>query len=177
MGSYLQYSTKVFESDFFAFDALEPFDMVNVYIPYVNFNNYLLDQFDSFEYLHVNSILVAKLLESSKNVSETQLFVHVGKEHFEIIVIENQKLLLFNSFEYQTKEDFIYYILFTAEQLKLNPESLKLQLLGEISEESDLFKIAYRYIRNVSLMNVFHTQKHNDFSTAENLKYFILFNS
>jgi len=85
--------------------------------------------------------------------------------------------LLFNSFEYQTKEDFIYYILFTAEQLKLNPETFKLQLLGEISEESDLFKIAYRYIRNISLMNVFHTQKHNDFSTLENLKYFILFNS
>lgn len=177
LGSYLQYSTKVFESDFFAFDVLEPFDMVNTYIPYVNFNNYLLDQFDSFDYLHVNSILVQKLLENSKNVSETQLFVHVGKEHFEIVVIENQKLLLFNSFEYQTKEDFIYYILFTAEQLKLNPETFKLQLLGEISEESDLFKIAYRYIRNISLMNVFHTQKHNDFSTLENLKYFILFNS
>jgi len=91
LGSYLQYSTKVFESDFFAFDVLEPFDMVNTYIPYVNFNNYLLDQFDSFDYLHVNSILVQKLLENSKNISETQLFVHVGKEHFEIVVIENQK--------------------------------------------------------------------------------------
>jgi Protein of unknown function (DUF3822) len=92
-------------------------------------------------------------------------------------VVENQKLLLFNSFDYQTKEDFIYYILFTAEQLQLNPETFKLQLLGEISEESDLFKIAFKYIRNVSLMSVFHTQKYNDFSTAENLKHFILFNS
>lgn len=177
LGSYLQYNTKVFETDFFAFDELSTFEMANVYIPYVNINNYLLDQFESFEYKHVNSILVPKLLETTKNVEEKQVFVHVGNDHFEIIVAQNQKLLLFNSFEFATKEDFIYYILFTAEQLKLNPETFKLQLLGSISEESDLFKIAFKYIRNVSLMGVYQTQKHNDFSTEENLKHFILFNS
>jgi hypothetical protein len=32
--------------------------------------------------------------------------------HFEIIVIQNQKLLFFNSFDYETPED---YVLFTAE--------------------------------------------------------------
>jgi len=177
LGSYLQYNTKVFETDFFAFDELSTFEMANVYIPYVNVNNYLLDQFESFDYKHVNSILVSKLLEASKNVEEKQVFVHLGNGHFEIVIVENQKLLLFNSFDFATKEDFIYYILFTAEQLKLNPETFKLQLLGDINEESDFFKIAYKYIRNVSLMGVYQTQKHNDFSAAENLKHFILFNS
>ncbi|HEU4496082.1 MAG TPA: DUF3822 family protein [Flavobacterium sp.] len=177
LGSYLQYNTKVFESDFFAYDRLEPFGMVNVYIPYANFNNYLLDQFDSFEYFHINSILVPKILEISRNLVGMHLFVHVAKDHFEIAAVEGQKLLLFNSFEYQTKEDFIYYILFAAEQLKANPELFKLQLFGAVSEESELFKIAYKYIRNVSLLDVFDTQKHNKFSAGENLKHFILFNS
>jgi hypothetical protein len=49
--------------------------------------------------------------------------VHFSEGHFEIIVIQNQKLLLFNSFDYQTPEDFIYYVLFTAEQLSLNPKT------------------------------------------------------
>lgn len=176
-GNYLQYNTKVFDSDFFAHDELERFEMVNVYIPYVNFNNYLLDQFESFEYFHVNSILVSKLMEASKNIAEKQMFVHVGDGHFEIAVIENQKLLVFNSFDFQTKEDFIYYILFTAEQLQLNPETFKLILLGAISEDYNFYKIAYKYVRNISLMNVFHTQKNNDFSTEENLKNYILFNT
>jgi hypothetical protein len=48
--------------------------------------------------------------------------VHFSEGHFEIIVIQNQKLLLFNSFDYQTP-DFIYYVLFTAEQLSLNPKT------------------------------------------------------
>lgn len=177
LGSYLQYNTKVFETDFFTFDAIANQEMNNVYVPYANINNYLLDQFDSFDYKHVNSILVSKLLEKSKNIEEKQVFVHFGKEKFEIVVVQNQKLILFNSFEYVTEADFIYYLLFTAEQLNLNPEHFKLKLLGNIAEDSPLFRMAYKYVRHVELMDVQDLQKNNSFSTADNLKHFILFQS
>ena len=116
LGSYLQYNNKVFPSDFFAFDELANQEMNNVYIPYVNINNFLLDRFESFNYKHANSILVSKLLHLSKNIEEKLFFVHVQAHKFEIIVVENQQLLLFNSFEYKIQEDFIYYLLFVAEQ-------------------------------------------------------------
>lgn len=177
LGSYLQYNTKVFETDFFTFDAMPNQEMNNVYVPYANINNYLLDQFESFDYRHSTSILVSKLLERSKNVEEKQVFVHFGKDKFEIVVVQNQKLILFNSFEFATEADFIYYLLFTAEQLNLNPEHFKLHLLGNISEESTLFKMAYKYVRHVALMDVSDLQKNNSFSTADNLKHFILFQS
>jgi hypothetical protein len=151
--------------------------MNNVYIPYVNINNYLLDQLGTFNYKQANSILVSKLLDRSKNIDEKQVFVHFSDSKFELVVIQNQKLLLFNSFDYQTKEDFIYYLLFTAEQLNLNPEHFRLQLLGNISEDSELFKIAYKFVRNVSLLDVSDLQKNNPFSTEQNLKHFILFQS
>ncbi|RTY94913.1 DUF3822 family protein [Flavobacterium sp. GT3R68] len=177
LGSYLQYNTKVFETDFFAFDEIPNYEMNNVYIPYVNINNYLLDQFDTFDYKHANGILVSKLLDLSKNVDDKQVFVHFSADKFEIVAVQNQKLLLFNSFDYKTKEDFIYYLLFASEQLNLNPEHFKLQLLGDINEESELFQIAFKYVRNISLLDVSELQKHNDFSTAQNLKHFILFQS
>jgi hypothetical protein len=177
LGSYLQYNTKVFETDFFAFDEISNYQMNSVYIPYVNINNYLIDQFGSFDYKHANSILVSKLLIASKNKDEKTMFIHVNPSHFEIVVIQNQKLLLFNSFEYNTPEDFIYYILFTAEQLNLNPENFPLELIGNINTESDYFKIAYKYIRNVSLIDVEDLRWNNYFSEAENRNHFILFNS
>lgn len=174
LGSYLQYNTKVFETDFFDFDTLPNFDMTNVYIPYVNINNFLIDQFGPFHYQNANTILVSKLLELSKNVDDKQVFAHFNADKFEIIVVQNQKLLLFNSFEYRAKEDFLYYVLFTAEQLNLNPETFPLFLLGDISEESELFKMAYKYVRNVSLMDVSALQQHNELSKSQNLKHFIL---
>ncbi|GGA87917.1 hypothetical protein GCM10008015_30630 [Flavobacterium palustre] len=177
LGSYLQYNTKVFETDFFAFDEISNYEINAVYIPYVNMNNFFIDKFGSFDYKHANSILVTKLLDASKNIDTKKMMVHFNSTHFEIVVIQNQKLLLFNSFEYQTPEDFIYYILFTAEQLNLNPENFPLELIGDITTESPFFKIAYKYIRNVSLIDVEDLRWNNYFSEAENRNHFILFNS
>ena len=175
LGSYLQFNTKVFETDFFAFDTLEKYEMNNVYIPYVNMNNYFIDQFGSFYYKHANTILVNKLLDLSKNIEDRKMFVHVCEGHFEIVVIQNQKLQFFNSFEYNTPEDYIYYILFIAEQLQLNPEHFKLEILGIINEEDEYYKIAFKYIRNTSLFEVDST--HNNYSQAENRQHFILLHS
>ena len=175
LGSYLQFNTKVFETDFFAFDTLEKYEMNNVYIPYVNMNNYFIDQFGSFDYKHANTILVNKLLDLSKNIEDRKMFVHVCEGHFEIVVIQNQKLQFFNSFEYKTPEDYIYYILFIAEQLQLNPEHFKLEILGIINEEDEYYKIAFKYIRNTSLFEVDST--HNTYSQAENRQHFILLHS
>ena len=105
------------------------------------------------------------------------MIVNFHSGHFEIIVVQNQKLLLFNSFDYKTPEDLIYYLLFTAEQLNLNPEHFKLEFLGAITKEDAFYKIAYQYIRNVALFDVTDFQKNNSFSTADNLKHFILFQS
>ena len=69
LGSYLQYNTKVFETDFFAYDTIANYEMNTVYIPYVNINNFFIDQFGSFDYKHANSILVTKILEASKNMT------------------------------------------------------------------------------------------------------------
>lgn len=177
IASYMQYNTKVFQSDFFSFDEISNYQINAVYIPYVNMNNFFIDKFGAFDYKHANSILVTKLLDRSKNNDNKTMYVHFNKNHFEITVIQNQKLLLFNSFEYQTVEDFIYYILFTAEQLNLNPENFPLELMGDINEDSEFYKIAYKYIRNVNLVDVEALRWNNYFSEAENRKNYILFNS
>ena len=177
LGSYLQYNTKVFETDFFAYDTIEKYEIKNVFIPYVNINNFFIDKFGSFNYKHANSILVEKLLDLSKNNDDKKMFVHINDTHFEIVVVKNQKLLFFNTFDYKTPEDFIYYLLFTAEQLNLNPENFQLELIGLIQENDDFYKIAYKYIRNVSLFDVNDLRWNNYFTETENRQHFILFNS
>lgn len=177
LGSYLQYNTKVFETDFFAFDAIGSYEINNVYVPLMNVNNFLIDRYGQFEYKNVNSILVAKLLDASRNVEEKQVFVHMQDSHFEIVVAQNQKLLLYNSFEYNTPEDFLYYLLFTMEQLFLNPETVKVWLLGKLDSEGEYFNLAYKYIRNVALYEPEALQQKYGVTHKEALEHFILFNS
>lgn len=177
LASYLQYNTKVFETDFFTHDVIFPYEMNNVYVPFVNINNFLLDQYETFEYQNANSILVKQLLDLSKNKEEKQVFVHLQKEHFEIVVVKNQQLLLFNSFQYNTPEDFIYFILFTCEQLQLNPETISVQLFGNCTEEDAFYKIAFKYIRNCTLLDVSNKASMLDVSSTELRNHFILYHS
>jgi len=149
LAHYLQYTVKVLENDFISYDDLNNSEIINVYIPFVNINNFLLDTYETFVYKHSSTVLIENLLNQYKNLEGSFCFVNVTGQHFEIVVIKNKKLELFNSFSFITKEDFIYYILFTAEQLKLNPEDFELILMGDIEKESELYTIVYQYIRNV----------------------------
>lgn len=177
LGSYLQYNTKVFETDFFAFDEIEAYEMNNVYVPFVNVNNFLIDQFGTFDYKNVNTVLVSRLLDLSKNKEEKQVYIHIQETHFEIVIIANMKLLLYNSFEYKTPEDFVYYLLFTLEQLQLNPESIAVSLLGKISENHPCFEIAYRYVRNIVLLDTVDLQSKYSLTESETLQNYILLHS
>ncbi|MFK7050706.1 MULTISPECIES: DUF3822 family protein [Flavobacterium] len=171
--SYLQYNIKVSPNDFVTYDEVIGNDMNNIYIPFIKLNNALAQLYGQFHYKHTSTILVKKILEISKNVGEPQIFVHIQEKQFQIIIVKNQKLLLYNSFEYNKTEDFIYHLLFTAEQLKLNPESVIVKLLGKITKNNELFEIAYKYIRNVSLYTE-NLQLDQSISEDNYLKNFIL---
>ena len=152
LGSYLQYNTKVFSTDFFAFDELIDKNINNVYIPYVQINNFLLDRLGAFTYQNINTALVDYILDLSRKHSEIEVYAHVQKDHFELIVAQEGNLILFNSFLYHTAQDFIYYLLFVYEQLKLDPELVPLKLLSRVEKEDSLFEQAYTYIRHIEIL-------------------------
>lgn len=148
LASYLNFNIKKLTIDYIAFDSLEVLESKNIYIPYVNINNYLFQNFGEFEYKHHSTVLIEKLLNSTNNLEKT-MFVNVSKTSLDIVVIENNQLILFNTFSYNTKEDFIYYILFVAEQLNLNVNKFSLHFTGKVNLEDAIYKITYKYIKNV----------------------------
>ena len=116
---------------------------------FVYLNNFLFDKFGSFDYRHSSTVMVESLLKKTTPKDESIFYINVENGFFQITVIQNNKLVLYNAFDFKTKEDFIYFILFTAEQLEMNPDVFKLYLSGQIDKESVLYKIVYTYVRNV----------------------------
>ena len=169
LSEYLNFNIKTLATDFIAYDDIESINAKNVYVPYVNINNYLFQNFGAFEYKHHLTVLIEKLI-SANNTADKKVFVNVSKENYDIVVLENKQLQFSNSFNFQTKEDFIYYILFTFEQLKLDVEKIAVFFTGNIEPESEIYKITYQYIRNVSFLesknpifNELDTSKHSNY--------------
>ncbi len=164
---YLKYNIKVLENDFIAYDELELHNIVTTYIPYTNINNFFFDTFGTFTYKHISTVLIDSLLTQEKNNKSTSVFTNINDSTFDIVVIINGDLILCNSFGFQTKEDFLYYLMFTTEQLQLNPEEFKLIFLGNVSKDSELYNIAYTYVRNVSFGKI-----NNKLNLAEEVQQF-----
>ncbi|WP_434036133.1 DUF3822 family protein [Formosa sp. 4Alg 33] len=150
LADYLKYNSKLLKSDFITFDTIDLNDSVNVYVPYVNVNNFIYEQFGEFTFKHASTVLIESILQIEKNADAPKLYIHVASRHFEIISINSGALQFYNTFEYSTEEDFIYYLLFTLEQLKLNPETIQLVFVGDILKNDALYNIAYKYVRDIS---------------------------
>lgn len=167
--TYLSTNIKTLATDFITFDEIKTLSTHNVYIPYVNINNYFFQHFGEFEYKHHTTAFIEKIIKL--NIAKEQtMFVNVSKNSLDILVIENNKILLANSFSYNSKEDFIYYILFVAEQLNLDTNMFSLYFTGIITLESDIYKIAFNFIRNIyflesnnPIFNHLNIDKHHNY--------------
>ena len=171
---YLKFNSKILANDYVAHDLLENSGIAIVYVPFMNINNFFFDKYGSFNYYHSISILLKTILDKEQ-YSLPRMYLHFQQNSFDCLIMKDGELQLCNTYNYNTPEDFIYYTLFSMEQLKLNPETLSVFLCGDIEKNDPNFNIAYTYIRNLEFLKMDTTVPEvNDH--AEGHRHFIIKN-
>ena len=151
---YLRFNHFLDADDKICHDHLPNLDAVNVFSIPGNIVKLLNQFFPGIRINHFSSALIESLLIRNKNLGEGHMiFVNLRKQWLDIIVLDGRKLLFFNSFQYRTKEDFAYYLIYVIEQLNMNPEKVELVLMGEILKVSDIYDITFKYVRNLKFIN------------------------
>ena len=175
---YLKFNSKILRTDFITEDEINGNETINVYVPYVNINNYIFDTFGPFIYKHASSVLVDTILQKEKTSNTTVVYVNCNKNTMELVVVDKGELQLFNVFNYHSKEDFIYYVLFVYEQLKLDTETIPIRLSGAINLDDDLYAILYTYVRHIDLVTTDYPFKHSEDIEAKSLHHhYLILNS
>ena len=164
--TYLDFNIKTFSSDYITFDNLPSLEAKNVYIPYVNVNNFLFQNFGEFEFKHHSTVLLEQLITNHDASIEDTMYVNVSHKYLDIVVFKNDQLRLYNSFQYNSKEDFLYYILFVSEQLDLDPTEFQLLFSGNITKDFTNFTLTEEYIKNVDFLK----PSHNFLDESEHFK-------
>ncbi|WP_420600994.1 DUF3822 family protein [Flagellimonas sp.] len=151
LANYLKFNTKIMANDLIAYDEIAHHDMINVYVPFTNVNNYIFDLFGEFEFKHNGTVLIASLVNQNRASIEPTCFVQLSEREMELVVISDKKFRFYNHFEYKTKEDFLYYLLFSLEQLQIDLEKVHLKLFGLVEEDDPIYTLCYQYIKHVSV--------------------------
>ncbi|AYN67168.1 DUF3822 family protein [Euzebyella marina] len=151
LANYLKFNTKILANDHLAYDEFDSHDIVNVYVPFVNVNNYIYELFGEFTFKHNGTVMVESLLKGQGQTTQPICYVYILENQMDVTITDQKDLLLYNSYTFNTKEDFLYYLLFALEQLKFNTESIQLKLFGAIEEGDPIYEMCYKYVKNVSI--------------------------
>ena len=68
-----------------------------------------------------------------------------------LVIFKGRKLYYSNTFEYQTKEDLLYYILFASKQVKVVNSQTKITFLREKKLKSVEFEYLRKFIKNIEV--------------------------
>ncbi len=128
---------------------------------------------------HYTSGLIEGVLNCFKNnLNKNQLFIDVHDENYDILYFKENKLFYLNNFSFKSSEDFIYFLLSTIEQLKLNPETVQLELMGKIERSDKNYEMIYHYIRNSSFISPNESVRYTfDLDESVHHKFFTLLNT
>ena len=99
---------------------------------------------------HYATPLINMLHSQCKNIEKPKVFLGAHKQHIELCVFNKDGLVFFNLFKFLNDQDIAYYTLSIYEQLKLNPDEIELNISGTIEKTSELYKLLFTYIRNVT---------------------------
>lgn len=120
------------------------------------------------------SILIQQY--SQLNTNTEKAYLYLTQKKVTITFFKGNKLVFNNSFDYLTKEDLLYFVLFSFEQLKLSAENIEVILFGAIEKDDEYFNVLYEYIRNLKLGKRPHQFTFpSEFDSLAEHKYFGLF--
>lgn len=160
-------------------DRFSTLGAVNIYPMQENVSAILSKFCKKTNIYHTSTLLIDSLIkEFSERNQEIRAFINVKKNVYELIVINNSDLIFHNYFNYNTKEDFIYFLLFTFEQLKVDNETVPLYFMGFVEEKSPVVELCSRYIRNIRFFNRNNNLNYsNELDSIPYYYYYTLYNS
>jgi hypothetical protein len=100
--------------------------------------------------LHQSSPLIEGAMRSRDATLTSEIFINVEKDYFHMFVFNGTNLQFCNIFNYVNDVDFIYYVMFVLDELKLNADTEKVTIWGELMPDSAIYNKLFRYIRNLN---------------------------
>ncbi len=102
---------------------------------------------------HSGSVLIESLLAAIKMGEwEADIVLHIRPDFLEVLLIDGQKLLFYNTFRYHAIDDLMYYLFFVLEKFNMDASEQRAMLLGEVSLDSELYRMLSAYFRETGFL-------------------------
>lgn len=98
---------------------------------------------------HQASLFLQAVLQEEPYESDINGYVNVNSRSFDLALIQEGRIVFFNNFPFRTKDDFIYYLMFTLEQQGLADQDIPIHFTGLITNQSEIIRLCERYLNRI----------------------------
>lgn len=153
LSAYVELNSKISDDYVYKHQLIPNSSIVLCFAIPKELNDWISNVFPKAKIIHELGISIETALRDYKTLSENRLILNVHKTHFDFIYLKEGKLDFVNSFQFQEKEDFLYFLLFACEQLQVNPHEIQTFLLGDIKKGGELHQLLFQYIKHIDFGN------------------------
>lgn len=109
-----------------------------------------LNQLDTPNFFHQSIPMIENAMVAAKGLAgSNRVYAQIYPGLMDIVVIQDGKMLLYNSFVYKTVKDLVFYILYLYDQFQLPTQHTTLEIAGNTDERSELVVMLKKYIREI----------------------------
>lgn len=150
--TYLEHTTELPQSHIILSDTISDLALQNIYGIEATIFQLLRELYPKANFYHNSTALVCAFRQLALQETQPSIYLNVYPHQFQATVFNQKKLLFYNTFSYQTSKDFIYFVLLIFDQLKLDVEKTSLHIAGQLLEDSEIYRLLYKYIRQVQFV-------------------------
>jgi hypothetical protein len=148
---YLDFTFRMPAGSIKGYDRIPELDAENLFGYNKAFGDITAKHFPGAVIVHRSSAFIKAVFQQHlQSGSDPGIYLNIRNPFIDIAAFEKNRAVFFNSFSCKSKEDVLYFTLYTLEQLKIRPESANLSLCGIIDAGSEIFLALGEYIRQVS---------------------------
>lgn len=147
--AYLEQTTDIEPGELVLADSLRDFGARNVYTMPRALETFVRQAFPGCRLFHISSALLEGIRKLATLKEGPQIYAHIKGGFIFVFAFEDKNLLFSNAFPYQNAKDFIYFLLLPYQQLGFKPGRDPAYLSGQLLEDSEIYREAFRYIKNI----------------------------
>ena len=171
--SYLDFGFQIPEGYAIGSERLESTPCHNVFAYLKALQDKVSTKWGNVNIVHSSSVLINNVMHNTEN---NGVYVNVRNRDFDMLIKKEGKLLFFNNFRFNTKEDFAYFLLFAMEQNGVSGQDTPVSFSGLIRPASDIIDLCGRYVKNLRFVEDPHAfQVGKPFEKVPFQYYFILY--
>ncbi|MGI9525753.1 MAG: DUF3822 family protein [Weeksellaceae bacterium] len=142
---WLGFNAEITESDVLLSHKVLKHNLVFISLISAEINDFFKNKLKATNMVHAGELFLNQF-----EVTEPaeQVFLNIHHKQFEMAVLKNEKLHLYNIFDYEAKEDIMYHLLNTLKVLNIDTNTVELYYYG-LTNQPDTLKMMMNFVRHV----------------------------